>query len=50
MITSPALALSSPAMTLRMVVLPQPEWPITQTNSPLSMVKETSANTGLAGT
>jgi hypothetical protein len=33
----PALASSSPASTLRMVVLPQPEWPMMQTNSPLSM-------------
>src|SRR5260221_6713035 len=30
---------------LRIVVLPQPEWPITQTNSPRSIVKETCSKT-----
>jgi hypothetical protein len=44
----PELAVSRPASTLRMVVLPQPLWPMMQTNSPLSMAKETSANTGLS--
>ena len=43
--TWPALALSSPASTLRMVVLPQPLWPMMQTNSPCAMVKLTSSNT-----
>ena len=32
--------------TLRMVVLPQPEWPMMQTNSPFSMWKWMSSNTG----
>ena len=44
----PLVAVSSPASTLRMVVLPQPLWPMMQTNSPWSMAKETSANTGLS--
>jgi hypothetical protein len=44
----PLVAVSSPASTLRMVVLPQPLWPMMQTNSPLSMAKDTSANTGLS--
>ena len=46
--TLPDVAVSSPASTLRMVVLPQPEWPMMQTNSPRSSVNDTSANTGLA--
>ncbi len=48
--TLPEVAVSSPASTLRMVVLPQPEWPMMQTNSPRSSVNDTSANTGLAAT
>ncbi len=48
MITSPPLAASRPARMLRMVVLPQPEWPITQTNSPRSSAKETLSKTGAA--
>src|SRR5450830_288182 len=48
--TLPALAVSSPASTLRMVVLPQPEWPMMQTNSPRASEKLTSANTGFAAT
>jgi hypothetical protein len=47
--TWPLVAVSSPASTFRMVVLPQPEWPMMQTNSPRSSVNDTSANTGLAG-
>ena len=47
--TLPLVAVSSPASTFRMVVLPQPEWPMMQTNSPLPISKFTSANTGLAG-
>jgi hypothetical protein len=39
MITTPLLASSRPASTFRMVDLPQPEWPMMQTNSPLSMLK-----------
>jgi hypothetical protein len=46
----PDVAVSSPANTLSTVVLPQPEWPMMQTNSPLSMAKLTSANTGLMTT
>jgi ABC-type nitrate/sulfonate/bicarbonate transport system permease component len=37
--TTPPEAVSSPARILRMVVLPQPEWPMMATNSPLSMAK-----------
>ncbi len=44
----PEVAVSRPASTLRTVVLPQPLWPMMQTNSPLSMAKDTSANTGLS--
>jgi hypothetical protein len=47
--TWPLVAVSSPASTFRMVVLPQPEWPMMQTNSPRSSVNDTLANTGLAG-
>jgi hypothetical protein len=43
--TLPLLALSRPARMLRMVDLPQPEWPVTQTNSPLWMRKLTWSNT-----
>ena len=46
--TWPALALSRPASTLRMVVLPQPLWPTMQTNSPWLMPKLTPSNTGSA--
>jgi hypothetical protein len=45
----PDVAVSSPGNTLSTVVLPQPEWPMMQTNSPLSMAKLTSANRGLPG-
>ena len=45
MITLPRVGVSSPASTLRMVDLPQPEWPMMQTNSPLSMPMLTSSNT-----
>ncbi|MNF75443.1 hypothetical protein D3C84_575070 [compost metagenome] len=44
--TPPLLASSRPAMTLRMVLLPQPEWPITQMNSPCWMLKLMFSNTG----
>ena len=49
MIASPEVGCSSPASTLRMVVLPQPEWPMMQTNSPRSMPKWTSSNTTASG-
>jgi hypothetical protein len=39
MMTLPALASSRPASAFRMVVLPQPEWPMMQTNWPRSMPK-----------
>jgi hypothetical protein len=35
--TWPSLAVSSPASTFRMVVLPQPLWPMMQTNSPCAI-------------
>jgi len=41
--TSPLPGLSRPPTHLRSVVLPQPEGPTTQTNSPSSTAKETSA-------
>src|SRR3989344_4112117 len=44
--TWPVLLCSSPASVLRMVVLPQPEWPMMQTNSPRRMVKFTPSKTG----
>ena len=43
--TYPAEGRSSPASTLRIVVLPQPEWPTMQTNSPLAMPKSTPSKT-----
>src|SRR5882762_10514701 len=43
--TTPSLAVSRPASTLRMVVLPQPEWPMMQTNSPRSTAKLTPSKT-----
>src|SRR6267154_2342475 len=43
--TTPELAVSRPASTLRMVVLPQPEWPMMQTNSPRSTAKLTPSKT-----
>jgi len=46
MTTPPLLGSSRPASTLRMVLLPQPEWPITQTNSPCSRLKLMFSNTG----
>ena len=46
--TWPALAVSRPASTLRMVVLPQPLWPMMQTNSPSAMSKFTPSKTGSA--
>ncbi len=46
--TWPALAVSRPASTLRMVVLPQPLWPMMQTNSPCCISKLTPSNTGSA--
>src|SRR5947208_2401497 len=45
MITSPLVASSRPARMLRIVDLPQPECPMMQTNSPLSIAKLTSENT-----
>src|SRR3954464_13621193 len=45
MIITPELASSSPARMLRMVDLPQPEWPTMQTNSPFSMEKCTWSKT-----
>src|SRR5690606_11925597 len=35
----PALASSRPAIRLRTVDLPQPEWPISETNSPRAMLR-----------
>src|SRR5258706_7986486 len=46
--TTPELAVSRPASTLRMVDLPQPEWPMMQTNSPRSMPKLTPSKTATA--
>ena len=43
--TWPSLPCSSPASVLRMVVLPQPEWPMMQTNSPRRMPKFTRSKT-----
>ena len=43
--TAPSLGWSRPASTFRMVVLPQPEWPIRQTNSPRSMPNQMFSNT-----
>src|SRR5688572_15092316 len=37
--TVPLVGLSNPATRLRSVLLPQPEWPISVTNSPLRMVR-----------
>ena len=45
MITTPSEARSRPARMLRIVVLPQPEWPTMQTNSPFSIVKFTRSKT-----
>src|SRR5437660_317637 len=43
--TSPPLALRKPAMTFRSVVLPQPDGPTTQTNSPALTSKFTPSKT-----
>src|SRR5262245_28628028 len=47
-ITVPSLGRSSPASTFRIVVLPQPEWPIRQTNSPRSMPSHRFSNTAVS--
>src|ERR1700752_554814 len=44
-ITVPADGASSPARMLSTVVLPQPEWPMMQTNSPRTIVSHKSRNT-----
>src|SRR5580704_9385424 len=46
--TTPADGASRPARMLSTVVLPQPEWPMTQTNSPRRMASHRSANTVVA--
>src|ERR1700733_10243613 len=43
--TAPSLGVSSPARILSTVVLPQPEWPITQANSPRSIDSHRFSNT-----
>src|SRR5262249_54127526 len=43
--TAPADGSSNPARILRIVVLPQPEWPMTQVNSPRRIVSQRSSNT-----
>src|SRR5690242_253070 len=43
--TTPEDGWSSPARMLSSVVLPQPEWPMTQTNSPRRIASHRSANT-----
>src|SRR5262252_454067 len=43
--TVPADGWSSPARMLSTVVLPQPEWPMMQTNSPRRIVSHRSSNT-----
>src|SRR5580692_4837228 len=43
--TAPSLGVSSPARILSTVVLPQPEWPITQANSPRSIDNHRFSNT-----
>src|SRR5579872_4806964 len=43
--TAPSLGVSSPARMLSTVVLPQPEWPITQANSPRSIDSQRFSNT-----
>src|SRR5690606_38098995 len=42
-ISPPELVSSRPAIRLSTVDLPQPEWPISETNSPLAMLRLTSA-------
>ena len=46
--TPPELALSSPARMFSSVVLPQPEWPIRQTNSPSSTPNQRSPKTSVS--
>src|ERR1700736_2397830 len=43
--TTPSDGRSRPARMLSKVVLPQPEWPMTQTNSPRRIASHRSANT-----
>src|SRR5215475_12576524 len=43
--TAPSLGSSSPARMFSTVVLPQPEWPITQANSPRSIESHRFSNT-----
>src|SRR5215468_8856421 len=44
-ITAPCEGTSSPARMLSTVVLPQPEWPMMQTNSPRAIASHRSSNT-----
>src|SRR5882724_574238 len=44
-ITAPADGVSSPARMLSTVVLPQPEWPMMQENSPRPIDSQRSSNT-----
>src|SRR3979409_1339430 len=44
-ITVPSEGRSSPARMLSTVVLPQPEWPMTQTNSPRRIASQRFSNT-----
>src|SRR6185503_105658 len=43
--TAPSLGVSSPARMLSTVVLPQPEWPMMQVNSPRCIDSQRSSNT-----
>src|SRR5690606_24474200 len=49
MMMTPPDGASRPASAFRTVVLPQPEWPITQTNWPFSTLKLRSSNTTVSG-
>src|SRR5262245_4859214 len=43
--TAPSLGVSRPARMLSTVVLPQPEWPMMQVNSPRCIDSQRSSNT-----
>jgi hypothetical protein len=45
--TSPVVDFSKPPRMLSKVDLPQPEWPISDTNSPWAMARLTSRSTSL---
>src|SRR6185503_923108 len=46
--TAPSLGWSRPARIFSTVVLPQPEWPITQPNSPRAIESQRVSNTAIA--